>query len=148
MHAPAAESGNRPNMRKKRFAKQISGIRMFAELRQLHGSGAIRGYYNVWAYLHAPAAESGNHPNMRKKRFAKQISGIRMFAELRKLHGSGAIRGYYNVWACLHAPAAESAESECLQDPIDIFSHRVYTVYSLKMITRVRVDARHSFLLL
>ena len=61
-----------------------------------------------------------------------------MFAELRKLHGSGAIRGYYNVWACLHAPAAES---ECLQDPIDIFSHRVYTVYSLKMITRVRVDA-------
>ncbi|WP_337535868.1 hypothetical protein, partial [Waltera sp.] len=64
---------------------------------------------------------------MRKKRFAKQISGIRMFAELRKLHGSGAIRGYYNVWACLHAPAAESAESECLQDPIDIFSHRVYT---------------------
>ncbi len=71
-----------------------------------------------------------------------------MFAELRKLHGSGAIRGYYNVWAYLHAPAAESAESECLQDPIDIFSHRVYTVYSLKMITRVRVDVRHSFLLL
>ena len=71
-----------------------------------------------------------------------------MFSEVRELRSSGAIRGYYNVWACLHAPAAESAESECLQDPIDIFSHRVYTVYSLKMITRVRVDARHSFLLL
>lgn len=31
---------------------------------------------------------------------------------------------------------------------LDFFLHRVYTVYSLKMITRVRVDARHSFLLL
>ena len=29
---------------------------------------------------------------------------------------------------------------------LDFFLHRVYTVYSLKMITRVRVDARHSFL--
>ena len=31
---------------------------------------------------------------------------------------------------------------------LDFFLHRVYTVYSLKMITRVRVDACHSFLLL
>lgn len=31
---------------------------------------------------------------------------------------------------------------------LDFFLHRVYTVYSLKMITRVRVDTCHSFLLL
>ena len=32
---------------------------MFAELRKLHGSGAIRGYYNVWACLHALRLNQG-----------------------------------------------------------------------------------------
>jgi len=83
--------------------------------------------------LRSKSAESECLQNCESCTAAEQFVGITMY-------GHACMR--------LRLNQLNPNESECLQDPIDIFSHRVYTVYSLKMITRVRVDARHSFLLL
>ena len=44
LHGEAGAGLNRQNMRMQRLAKQIRGIRMFSELRELRSSGAIRRY--------------------------------------------------------------------------------------------------------
>ena len=50
LHGEAGADLNRQNMRMQRFAKQIRGIRMFSEVRELRSSGAIRGYRRQCRY--------------------------------------------------------------------------------------------------